>query len=48
MEWCVDQWLVYRTEADLRTLLIDAGFERTKVSTQMDTTGSLVLASVAR
>ena len=48
MEWCVDWRLVYRTEAEMVQLALAAGFDRRKMSTHLDETGSVVLLEVGR
>jgi extracellular factor (EF) 3-hydroxypalmitic acid methyl ester biosynthesis protein len=48
MEWFLDWWLVYRTEAQLQTLLVRAGFEQHKIHTELDATGSIILAQAFR
>jgi len=48
MEWLLDWWLVYRTEADLRRLALEAGFEDGRIRTQLDPTGSIVLMEIER
>jgi len=48
MEWLLDWWLVYRTEASLARIVASAGYPAAGIRTQMDATDSIVLLEARR